>query len=203
MNRRPIIDLSHLPENSPDSADPLWLGNLLMICIEGTMFMMLTASYFYIRQNFHDWPPTRVQQPLLWLGSANALLLAASCIPMYMVDRLARHEENKWKVVTLLAITVVMGLGSIVLRALEFQASDTRWDQHAYGSVLWTMLGFHLFHLLGATGEATLMAIDVARHELDPKHQLDVRVTAVYWYFICVVWAVLYGVIYLVPRLAW
>jgi cytochrome c oxidase subunit III len=203
MRNRPIIDLSHLPEGSPDSGDPLWAGNLLMIAIEGTMLLMLAGAYLYIRQNFHDWPPTRVQPPLLTLGTANLALLLLCCIPMYRVDRLAKEGIERKKILLWLALGIVMGLGSIWLRALEFQASDTRWDQHAYGSALWTLFGFHLLHMIAATGEATLMLVDLARHELDVKHRLDLRVTAVYWYFVVAVWVLLYALIYGVPRLAW
>ena len=36
---------------------------------------------------------------------------------------------------------------------------------------------------------------------LDDKHARDVRVTAVYWYWIAGTWVILYAVVYLAPRI--
>ena len=42
---------------------PLWWGQLLLAFIEGTMFCILIAMYFYIRLSMDMWPPPGMQLP--------------------------------------------------------------------------------------------------------------------------------------------
>ena len=53
------IDVSDLPPAVEDHRSPIWWGNLLLLCIETTMFGLLVATYFYLRMNFNQWPPVR------------------------------------------------------------------------------------------------------------------------------------------------
>src|SRR3954463_11985423 len=93
-----VIDVSNLPDNAFDERSPLWWGNLLMIFIETTTVALLVAIYFYLRMNFGDWPPPKVDvfpplyHPVPDLGAAtvNTMLLLLSCLPMYWTDMVAR-----------------------------------------------------------------------------------------------------------------
>src|SRR5207248_1070724 len=57
-----MLDVSDLPESGWDSNDPVWWGNLLAILIETTTIALLIASYFYLRRNFDEWPPPRIDE---------------------------------------------------------------------------------------------------------------------------------------------
>jgi len=97
---------------------------------------------------------------------------------------------------------LVLALAAMYLRGREFIEQDVRWDENAYGSVVWTLLGLHAGHLLAVAGE-TLFLLVVARRgdHVDDHHRLDMRTLAVYWYFVVGSWVLIYGVIYLSPRL--
>jgi cytochrome c oxidase subunit 3 len=137
--------------------------------------------------------------PALRLPSLSLLLLLATLGPMIMADR-ACLRVNCRKVLVSLVVFLVLAAGCIVLRFHEFSALRFRWDDNAYGSVVWTIVAMHLLHLLVGTLELALMVIWILRKGLDEKHARDVRVTAVYWYWVVGVWIVLYGVVYLGPR---
>ena len=54
------LDVSHLPNYAWDERSPLWWGNLLLTLIESTTLLIMFASYFYIRMNYQEWPPPKV-----------------------------------------------------------------------------------------------------------------------------------------------
>src|SRR3954451_14072377 len=87
------IDVSGLPPHVMDHRSPIWWGNLLLLCIETTMFALLVATYFYIHMNYHAWPPPRPSNsnyqtnPTLGYATINLIIIVASVIPMWMADR--------------------------------------------------------------------------------------------------------------------
>jgi cytochrome c oxidase subunit 3 len=207
MSNTSTIDVSQLPESVEDHHSLIWWGNLLLLFIESTMFAILAAGYFYLRMNFEEWPPPRINQfpvlfhpmPDLFLPVANLALILAGCIPMFLADRAClRHHETavrRWMVVS-----IAFGLITIWLRFHEFHALHFRWDDNAYSSIVWTILGTHLTHLIAGTSELILLAAWTFCHHLDVKHARDIRVTAAYWYWIAGAWLLLFVIIYLSPR---
>lgn len=207
MSTRAVIDVSGLPHHEFDTYDPVWWGNNLLLAIETSMFGILIATYFYLRQNFELWPPPVAQLtatlrplPLLGYGTANTILLLVGTIPMVLTDIAARRGSRSASQIGLI-IAVLCGVAAIILRSFEFAAVYFRWDSNAYGSVVWFMLGMHMMHLLVLTAEAVLLAIWIFTREFDMKHRVDIVTVAVYWYWVTAIWIVLYAIIYFTPRL--
>ena len=208
MSTRAVIDISGLPHHEFDTYDPVWWGNNLLLAIETSMFGILIATYFYLRQNFALWPPPVAQLtatldplPRLGYGTATTILLLVGTLPMVLTDIAARRGSRVSSQIGLL-IAVVCGLGAIVLRSFEFSAVYFRWASNAYGSVVWFLLGMHMMHLLVLTTEAVLLAIWIFTREFDMKHRVDIVTVAVYWYWVTAIWLVLYAIIYFTPRLS-
>jgi heme/copper-type cytochrome/quinol oxidase subunit 3 len=204
---RPAVDVSHLPETAFGTRTTLWWGNTLLLFIETTMFALLAATYFYLRQNFHEWPPVQpntqppIYHPLpdLWASTAVLAVLVAACVPMAMAHVAAlRLKANLVRAGMLLA--VVAGVAATVLRFYEFGTLKFKWDENAYGSITWTILGTHLLHLLTVTLEIGVVGSYVFTHKLDPKKALDVTLTAIYWYWVAGMWAIFYLIVYWSPR---
>lgn len=207
MSTRAVIDISELPHHEFDTYDPVWWGNNLLLAIETSMFMILIATYFYLRQNFTLWPPPVAQLtatlrplPQLGYGTANTILLLLGCIPMVFAD-LAARRDNRDRARIALVICAIVGFTSLVLRGFEFSAVYFRWDSNAYGSVVWFMLGMHMLHLMILTTEVVLLTVWVFKREFDMKHRVDIVTVGVYWYWVVAIWVVLYAIIYFTPRL--
>jgi heme/copper-type cytochrome/quinol oxidase subunit 3 len=207
MSTRPVIDVSGLPHHGFDTLDTIWWGNNFLLAIETSMFAILIATYFYLRQNFALWPPPLAQltaslKPLpdLGFGSANTIVLLVSCIPMIWVDVAARRDRQS-AAQRGLVLCLLFGLAAIVLRSFEFAAVKFRWDSNAYGSIVWFMLGMHMLHLVTLTCETVLLTIWCFVREFDMKHRVDITALATYWYWVVAIWVVLYGIIYFTPRL--
>jgi len=207
MSTRIVIDVSELPHHEFDTYDPVWWGNNFLLAIETSMFAILIATYFYLRQNFALWPPpvaqlTATLKPLpeLSYGTANTILLLASCFPMILTDLSARRGNRTMSRIGLV-IAVVVGVIALVLRSFEYAAVYFRWDSNAYGSIVWFVLGMHNLHLFVLTTEAVLLTVWVFTREYDMKHRVDIVTLAVYWYWVVAIWLLLYAIIYFTPRM--
>lgn len=207
MNTRPAIDVSSLPDSECDHRSLVWWGNMVLLAIETTMFALLIAAYFYVRPNFTAWPPPYVNGPqalfdpvpALGLPTMNLVLLLLTLAPMIAADRACmRRDEGMVKL--MLALFLAMGFACIALRFREFGALHFRWDDNAYASIIWTTVGMHLLHLMVGVLELALMLGWLMVHGLDDKHARDVRVTAVYWYWIVGTWVILYAILFPGPR---
>ena len=197
---RPAIDVSDLPGFGLGHREPIWWGVLCLLAIEGTGFVLIFATYFYIRGNeATQWPSTGV--PLSTYASAivGAVLLVVSAFTMFRTDRAARSASipgtKLW-----LGLSIVVGVAFVAVRAWELSTLPFRWDSHAYGSVVWVTLCMHLFHAVAATGEnAALLAVLLFK-PVEKHHLSDIDANGFYWYFVVVSGFVVYALLYLDPR---
>jgi cytochrome c oxidase subunit I+III len=204
-----FMNMGHLGQDTLGHRSPIWWGNLFLLIIETTMFGILVASYLYYRTiDFDQWPPPSVNRfpptynpvPDLDLPVANLALLLVSVIPMAICDWACLKRKVMTVNVTL-AWTILLGIAIIVLRFYEFPALKFRWDDNAYASTIWLIVGMHLTHLIVATCENILMATWLFTKGLDDKHARDVRVCAAYWYWVAGIWILLFGLVYIGPRI--
>lgn len=204
---RKLLDVSNLPDGALDHRSPIWWANLMLLFIETTMFAILVGCYFYYRLVFDQWPPVQPNTiipdyhpvPALPLATVNLFVILLSCVPMILADRAAlKHDERlvRWGMVGTIGITLV----AIVLRWLEFDSLKFRWDENAYGSITWMILGMHFTHLIVGTCENGILAAWLFMHGMDEKHARDVRVGALYWYWVGLVWVPLYAIVFVGPR---
>ena len=125
-----------------------------------------------------EFPPIYHPLPLLPLATFDLSLLLVSVmpdghlrlgVPADATSTVVSHHRDDW---------LLIGIAAIVLRFMEFWSLQFRWDDNAYGSITWTLLGLHLMHLIILTIEDGLMSIWVWVKGLDDKHVRDIRVTA-------------------------
>src|SRR5215212_523733 len=96
MKNKPVLNVSELPTVGFGPQAPLWWGVFGLFAIEGTMFALVLASYFYLRLNFKDWPPSNFGFPDLGPGAVNMIILVLSIFPMMWVEKAAmQHERRK------------------------------------------------------------------------------------------------------------
>lgn len=197
MTRRPRIDVSALPSMAFGPKATLWWGVAAMLAIETTMFALLFATYYYLRGNEAVWPPGG--RPPIGPATVCLALLLLSVPPMILVHLESGKKRSLRRMRFWLIVSMAIGLLALIARAAEFGELPFRWDHHAYGSIVWVTLGMHAIHLIASGGENILFVALLFKGPVEERHLLDLRLNAMYWYFV-VAWAVaVYALIYLDP----
>jgi cytochrome c oxidase subunit 3 len=205
---RRTIDVSHLPEEAFGERSPVWWGNTLMLFIESSTVAILIVSYFYLRMNFEKWPPPKVDAyppidhpvPDLGFSTLNVLLLLLS-VPLMVWTHRAALRMDKKKVLPGLAGMLALGLVVSALRCAEFRATKFWWNDNAYASIVWTIIGMHLLYSISGALEFLVMGMWILSHEFDEAHALDVTLAGIYWYWVAGTGVLVYAVVYWGGRL--
>ena len=117
-----------------------------------------------------------------------------------MLDLAGRRRDalgaKFWIIVTLL-----FNVAALIVRYYEYDSLHFKWNDNAYGSITWMILGMHMLHLFVMLCEDGYLTIWTYTKELDDKHALDLSVMAVYWYWIVGMWVVLFPIVYVFPRI--
>jgi len=148
----------------------------------------------------NSWPPARTQLPDLAIPTLNVAMLVVSILPMWYAAKLARSREKAKVIRALLLVCVVFGIAAAILRILEFKGVHTRWNENAYGAIVWSILGVHFAHIIAATFETLSIAVLILVGPVEEKSYVDVTANAVYWYFVALSWVACYALVFLSPR---
>lgn len=207
IEQRLALDVAKLPPVGFDTKAPIWWGNSLLLMIETAMFGILVALYISVIQNTSPFPPPRIDQlpalydpaPDLTLPIIGLIVLLASLVPGIWLDVSARRR-NVPAIKISLTVTLAFNIAAFFIRYYEFDSLHFKWNDNAYGSILWMLLGMHLLHIIVMGCEDIYLFIWTFAKGVDEKHALDLTVTAVYWYWIVAVWVLLFPMIYILPR---
>jgi cytochrome c oxidase subunit 3 len=199
--RRPraALDVSTLPTVVFGHRDPTWWGTVFFAVIEGFTLVLCAATYLYLRKNFVTWPPERTSVPSLLLPTVSLLAMLASVLPSWWTKRQA-YRLDLPAVRRGLVASAAVGLVTFGLRFTEFFALNTRWDAHAYGSIVWLTVGVHVtLHFIDLADTIGLAAVSVLG-PWEEKHFVNATDNTNYWYFMVLSWVPLYALIFLGPR---
>jgi cytochrome c oxidase subunit III len=196
----PVLDVSHLPEVVFGHKNVSWLGNVLYMTIEGVMFALVIASYFYLRTRSIEWPPGNHAPPYPWFGLASAIVLIVSLVPARWVQRQA-PTGDRGRIRIGLLILMLFGVVAIVLRVYEFGSLNCRWSDNAYASAIWILLGLHSGHLATEFCE-TLAVFGISlTYKMEGTRLVDVAMNSDYWYFVVATGLISDFIIYVTPRI--
>lgn len=200
MTTQRSLDVSTLPTYEISSQAPLWWGQLSIVFIEGTMFGVLVAMYFYIRTSVDVWPPPGTQIPHLMWPSIALAPLVLSALGSYWASEAAKKDDRRGMTLGL-SLNVVMALAFLAMRWMEWHSFNFNWAANAFGSIVWTILFLHTFDAVADIGFTVVLLAIVISGRHGAKQRLGVHVDSVVWYFIVAIWLLLYVVIYWGPYL--
>lgn len=199
MNQGRIADVSTLPVYSVSSQSPLWFGQVLMCVIEGSVFGVLMATYFYLRLGVDTWPPPGVQLPGLSLSTVALIPLLASCIGSYLASEAAKKNDSRGMLFGL-TLNMVLGVVFLAIRAIEWRGLGFTWASDAHGSIVWAILFLHTYDVVADLIMTLTLIVIVALGRHGEKQRIGVHVDSVVWYFLVGIWIPLYAVVYWGPR---
>lgn len=199
VRRGDAIDVANLPSYGFSHRSLMWWGTAGMMAIEGAAFAFMIVIYFYLRALDDSWPRGGEGGPDLLWGSLNMLLILLSAIPNTYTEKAAIDRDLRKVRIGLVAL-VTFSLALLVVRAIEFYHLNVRYDESAYGSTVWTLLGLHTFNLVTDVLDSLVLTVLMFKGPLEGKRFVDIAENAGYWDFVVVTWVPIYAVMYWAPR---
>ena len=199
LRERPVLDVSGLPEVMFGRSNTTWLANVFYMSIEGTMFALLIATYFYLRTRIGSWPPGSLPPTLTW-GVINGIVFLLSIIPARYAQKVAPTGDRakiRFALMGLAAFAVI----NMILRGFEMANLNCRWYESAYGSIVWSIMGLHCGHLITEFIETVVILGVAFTDRMEGTRLADVAINSDYWYFVVVTAIVSDVVVYGATRL--
>ena len=193
-----VTNVAGLRDYAFGSSTISWWGVMGFMLIEGTAFVLAIGAYYYLLHNETTWPPSSSPPPLLW-ATVFTVALVLTEIPNVWLGRKATQKQNtavRWG----LLLMTLLGLATLVLRAVEMDAMNVRWDRTAYGSIVWALIVLHTMHMLTDVFDTGVLAALTWSKPFGGRKHSDVADNAMYWHFIVWSWVAIYVVIYWTPR---
>jgi cytochrome c oxidase subunit III len=191
--RRPRI----LTTDASGAQTNIWWGIMGLIVIEVMVFGTLIVSYFYLKAHSTGWPPEPA--PSLLLPTINTLVLFASSISIHIADKgVAAGSQRRLKAG--LVGSTILAVVFLVLKWFEFQEKPYQWNSHAYGSIVFLLLGLHALHVFSVMLKSGVMSALAFRGFFSEQSYVGVQVNGLYWHFVVAIWLPIYVTVYLSPR---
>lgn len=195
---RVVADVSRLPTVVFGWRNLVSWGTTGFMVIEGFSLALCAVTYVYLRKNSVVWPPHGTQLPQLLVPTINmAVMILSLPLALWTKRRAERMETGATRIgLVLSSIVAVVVFG---LRLAEFSSLHTLWNSSAYGSIAWTIIGFHAtLILIDMYDTIGITAIMFLRPE--SKWYPEVADNAEYWVFTVLSWLPLYFLVYFGPR---
>ncbi|MGH2788334.1 MAG: cytochrome c oxidase subunit 3 [Actinomycetota bacterium] len=179
-----------------------WWGMVWLIATEAMLFGALIASYFYLRfKSGVEWPPGDIAKPTLALPLVMTVILLSSSIPVHMAER-AVKKGNQRTLRVGLAVGFVLGAAFLSLQSVEYAEKLREFSPttNAYGSLFFTITGFHGLHVLIGLLFSLWTQTRAWRDAFDENRHVTVQNFTMYWHFVDVVWIFVLATIYLSPN---
>lgn len=199
MRLRRAFDVSGYSPHTHGAQSPLLWGMLGMILIEVMVFGSLVSSYFYLRAHAPEWPPGGTDVPKLLLPTINTAILVTSSFVLHWGDTGIRKGNQRRLALGLLGAALLATV-FLVLKVVEYSDVSYRWHSHAYGSIVWTIIGFHSAHVLSLLLKTVVVDTLAFRRYFTRERRTGVTINGLYWHFVVAIWVPLYVVLYLSPR---
>jgi cytochrome c oxidase subunit 3 len=179
---------------------PLVLGMVLFIASETMFFGALFGAYFTLRSEAAVWPPAGVHLDLAEMGLATAILLGSS-IPAHLAAHALRAGHFS-SAVRRLVLTAVMGLVFLGLKLYDWMTAGFTVSSHAYGTIFFTLTGFHALHMVVGIilllGLAAKVSGGAYRAQRPGAGTGGPDAVIYYWHFVDAVWIAVFSTIWLI-----
>src|SRR5271170_4660358 len=174
------------------------LAVLILLASEAMLFAGFIGSFLVYKIGAPFWPPPGLPRLPLQVTWINTFVLLSSAVTMNLAVRSIRRNRPS-RLRLWLGVTVVLGTTFLAVQGGEWVrlvAHGLHLSSGTYGATFYTLIGLHGFHvlcavlwLIGVFIAAMMGRFTVFRHS-------PVELCAIYWYFVCAVWPLLFFLVY-------
>jgi cytochrome c oxidase subunit III len=173
------------------------VGMLLFIASEVMFFGGLFATYFNARATTAgEWgPPSGGHLDIALAGVLTAILIASSFTMQFGVWAIRRGDTGGLRMWT--AITLALGVVFLAGQLYDYSELGFGIGDGVFGTVFYTLTGFHGAHVFGGTVGLTIVLARTLRGQFSSRNHVAVEAVSMYWHFVDVVWIGVFSTIYL------
>jgi cytochrome c oxidase subunit III len=186
----------------------MWLFLATEILLFGGLFAAFAIFRWMYLEQFHA-----ASHHLDWkLGGINTLVLLFSSFTAALAVDASKQGDNK-KIVKYLAITIVCGLGFLVIKYFEYHhkfeiglfpgqsawnVEETRNKYAVFFGLYFAMTGLHALHVIFGMGLLAWVLNKARKDRFSSRYYTPVEVGALYWHLVDLIWIYLFPLLYLV-----
>src|SRR5690242_2798148 len=176
-----------------------WYGMVFFIASEAVFFANLIASYLYLRVRAGGaWPPpgtTGGHEVDKVLAAVNTVILLSSSFPMHYAGRSIARGNRRGLILGLIG-TIVLGAIFLSIQAFEYVNNGFGPSTNLFGSVFYTITGFHGAHVTAGLLFLTVCLVRGIRGDFSKGKHFAVTAGEMYWHFVDAVWIVVVTSLY-------
>ncbi len=176
------------------------LGMLLFIASEVMFFGGLFATYFNAKATFSGFwgPPAPAPElELLPIPLPLTIVLVASSLTMqFGVWAIRRGDQRGMRLWT--GVTLALGVAFLLGQLYDYSTLGFGLGDGVFGTVFYTLTGFHGAHVFGGTVGLTIVLARGMRGQFSASNHVAVEAVSIYWHFVDVVWIALFTTLYII-----
>jgi len=176
-----------------------WWGMIAVVVTEAGLFGYLLFSYYFTLTQLGADAFLPGEAPSFRLAGPNTALLLASSVAVGWGERGLRRGR-KGQLVAGLVAAIALGALFAGIQLLEWSGKDFTLTSGVYGSLYFTITGFHLAHVLVGLVGLALMALWTGLGLFDRVRHAPVTIGALYWHFVDAVWLAVFFTLYVTPH---
>ena len=176
-----------------------WFGVWCLVATEGSIFAYLIFSYFYLAsQAVGQWPPNGV--PVFTLAGPNTIILLLSSVALIWAERSGARRAARGRLLGGIVLAFIFGSAFVGVQIMEWHNQSVSLISGTYGSIYFTLTGFHLAHVIVGLVMLLLMFVWAARGYFSRERHAPLTIGAIYWHFVDGIWLLVFATLYLSPR---
>ncbi len=175
------------------------MGMLIFLISESMMFVTLISGYLVLRASQVAWPPANQPHLNVLLTGINTFFLVTSSVTFHFAEVYFRKSQKR-KFMGWLGATILLGSTFLTIQAFEYSRlmfGTLSLSSSTYGSVFFSLTGFHGLHVFVGICLLSLMFWRMAANDLSKANHHLLDNIGLYWHFVDGVWIVLFSVLYL------
>ena len=188
-----------LPVGSMGQHSVGWWAIICGILTEGALFAYLLFSYYYfaVQPRPVAFPP---EAPTFSLAAPNTVILLLSSAAAWWGERATRRGARQNQTIGL-GLASLLGIIFVVVQVFEWKSKSFSFNSDAYGSLFFTVTGFHMAHVIVGLFLLLPLTLWSALGYFGPRRSAPVSIGAVYWHFVDAVWLTVFFTFYITPYL--
>lgn len=176
------------------------VGLMCLLATESALFTIFVVAYlFYLGKSLNGPYPKDILS-IPWLAS---VALISSSVSADLAER-AFRLGNRARFQSMLAVTILLGLGFLATTALEWRrlilVEHFTISGNLAGTTFYALVGLHASHVVIGLLLLTLVLLLSLRGAVASRQHERIQMLTWYWHFVDAVWIVVFLVVYVFGR---